>query len=185
MMDEQTSQNNNDNTVTRSRVFVLLDGTFVVRWQENRVQELQTGQYRLYNRRDFGAPITDYELSQLKSSGIVEAYTETQVTLCPLPEHYEIQYLTLWEQRRKRSYYLNTTLSVEQFDTVSDLLHDRNLQDAFLPRMRDGFVILWGHNGISFSKFDDAERARELLVSRAPQMFKDTVVAFVETSRRA
>ncbi|MFW5692021.1 MAG: hypothetical protein ACOCX3_01580 [Chloroflexota bacterium] len=185
-MDSQTRSDAEESpAVSRSRVFVLLDGTFVVRWQHNRVQELQTGQYRAYQKRDFGAPITDYELMQLQATGIVETFDDHNVRLCPLPKHYEVRYLTLWEQNRTRSYYLNTTLPASRLDEVTAQLAGGGLQDEFFPRVRDDYVVLWASNGMSFHRFDDAEKARMLLLTRAPKVFDQTVVAFVETSRRA
>jgi hypothetical protein len=184
-MDDESVNEQAMNAVPRQRVFVLLDGAFVVRWQETRVQELLTGQYRGYEKRDFGAPITDYELNQLRTAGIVEAYNETQVWLCPLPRHYEIQYMTLWEQRRTRSYYLNTTRHRDERAMIEAALKAVGLDHAFLPRIRDDFVILWRHKGLSFRKFDDAEKAREMLLLRDPETFGDTVVAFIETTLRA
>lgn len=185
-----TTSNNSEeeqaqNAVSRSHVFVLLDGTFVVHWQPNRVQELQTGRYRPYEKRDYGAPITDYELNQLMATGIVEAYDDEQVTLCMLPEHFEVQYLTIWEQNRVRSFYLHTTLPRDKFDEVDAELDALGVSDDYLPRVRDSFVVLWRSKGLAFQSFDEAEKARTLLASRAPQMFGQTIVAFVETSMHA
>ncbi|GAB4509824.1 MAG: hypothetical protein OHK0046_05510 [Anaerolineae bacterium] len=168
--------------IPRSRLFVLLDGAFVVRWSENRVQELETGHYRIYNRRDFGAPITDYELGQLKIAGIVASYDKEFVHLHPLPERAEL--LDSWEQSRVRSYYLNTTLPGTLLQDVVRLLENLSLAENFQARVRDDFVVLWGSKGISFPKFDDVEKARHLLASAAPEAFENTVVAFIETTRR-
>lgn len=181
-MDEEEFLDND--AVPRSRVFVLLDGTFVVRWSDNRVQELETGQYRSYEKRDFGAPITDYELNQLRIAGLVEAYNKDFVWLCPLPERRIQDGLTDWERNRTRSYYLNTILPGSELATVNDQLDKLHLSNQFMARIRDDFVVLWASKGMSFYKFDDAEKARILLISEAPDMFKQTVVSFVETTRR-
>ncbi|RMG76142.1 MAG: hypothetical protein D6711_04545 [Chloroflexi bacterium] len=170
--------------VPRSRVFVLLDGTFVVRWSDNRVQELETGHYRIYQKRDFGASITDYELHQLQVAGLVEAYDKDYVWLCPLPERRLLDGLTEWERNRTRSYYLNTVLPGSHLKAVNNCLNDLQLADEFMARIRDDFVVLWASKGMAFYKFDDAEKARHLLIAKAPDMFQKTVVAFVETTRR-
>lgn len=183
-MDEHNIDEFEDVALPRSRVFVLLDGTFVVRWSENRVQELESGYYRSFERRDFGAPITDYELSQLKSVGLVEEYDKEMVRLRALPERGSYSMRAPWEQNRVRSYYVNTTLPGLVLRDVQDLLDEIGLGDNFTARVRDDFVVLWGNKGISFHKFDDAEKARALLISKAPEAFNNAVVAFVETTRR-
>lgn len=172
--------------IPRTRLFVLIDGTFVVRWSENRVQELQTGHYRVFDRRgDFGAPITDYELKQLKTAGLVEDYDREWVKLSPLPENrMDGEDQTAWEKSRSRSYYLNTTLPGALLQDVADLLEDLGLAETFQPRVRDDFVVLWGSRGLAFHKFDDVEKARNLLASKSPEAFENTVVAFIETDRR-
>jgi hypothetical protein len=170
--------------IPRHQLFVLYDGTFVVQWSENRVQELENGNYRAYSRQDYGTPITDYELNQLKAVGLVEHFDGDNVWLCPLPERDDFNWLTAWEQKRSRSYYLNTTLPGLLLQDVIDLLDDLGLADNFQARVRDDFVVLWGSKGISFHKFDDVEKARNQLATKAPEAFKNTVVAFIETTRR-
>ena len=170
--------------IPRSRVFVLVDGTFVVRWSEKRVQELESGTYRTYNKWDFGAPITDYELQQLLNVGLVEYFDQESVTLQPLPEYRNNNPMTAWEANRIRSYYLNTRLPGSLLDDVVDLLEEMGLSAGFDARVRDDFVVLRGSRGLSFSKFDEAEKARLLLAQRAPDAFANTVIAFIETTRK-
>ena len=170
--------------VPRSSLFVLLDGTFVVRWSQNRVQELESGTYRAYDEQDFGTAITDYELNQLKDVGLVEHYDDDKVWLCPLPERSDFNWVASWEQKRSRSYYLNTTLPGSQLQDIMDLIDDLGFSDRFQARVRDDFVVMWGSKGLSFQKFDDVEKARQLLVSKASDAFENTVVAFIETTRR-
>jgi hypothetical protein len=183
-MEDQT---HNDDTIVvpRSAIFVLLDGSFVVRWDSNQVQELETGQYRTFNRRDFGANITDYELNQLKQSGLVEHYDREAVWLCLTPSNRVVSAAPAWEQNRHRSYYLHTTLPGRLLQDVIDLLERLEVGDSFEARLRDDFVVIWGSKGLAFQKFDDAEKARLMLTTEAPEAFETMVVAFVETPRRA
>jgi len=187
-MEEQPLPINQDeqetSAIPRSKVFVLLDGTFVVRWSENRVQELETGQYRGFEKRDFGAPITDYELNQLKQAGIVESFDRDEVVFSPLSERGDYSHKSLWERSRTRSYYLNTTLPGSFLQDIVNLLDNLGLNTSFQARVRDDFVVLWAHKGLSFQKFDDVEKARQMLISRASEAFQNTVVAFIETTRR-
>jgi hypothetical protein len=166
--------------VLRSRVFVLVDGAFVVRWSDTLVQELVTGQYRIFEPEDFGAPITDFELKQLMAAGLVEGFDRDHVHLNALPEQYKESPISSWEQGRKRSYYLNTLYDSSYVQSVVQCLVDCGLQDEFYVRVRDDFVILWSHQGRSFPKFDDADKARQVLLTKAPHMFEQVVVAFIE-----
>jgi hypothetical protein len=58
------------------------------------------------------------------------------------------------------------------------------LFDNFYARVRDDFVMLWGNRGVSFRKFDEAEKARFLLINKAPEVFGGVVVAFIETTKK-
>lgn len=158
--------------VPRSRVFVLNDGAFVVQWELNRVQDLLTGKYRVFGDEEAGNPISDYELSQLKNKGVITRYSHELVYLCPTPD--------IIVQSSSRSYYLNTALSKSHRNEVEQQLQAIELLSRFSVRVQEKFVIIRGPNGMPFPAFDDAEKARELLVSRAPDFFKNTVVAFVE-----
>lgn len=173
--------NSNNSQIARSRVFVLLDGAFVVKWSDNRVQELLTGQYRSFERRDFGASITDFELNQLKQAGIVEAFDKEFVWLTASNAHQQRQNIS---QERVRSYYLHTTLSGSHHPEVTQTLNDLGLMDELHTRVRDDFVVILGMHGRSFSTFDEAEQMRLHLLDQNPAVFEETVVAFIETLRR-
>jgi hypothetical protein len=173
----------NNNSIVRSRVFVLLDGSFVVKWDEHQIQDLLTGQYRHYERRDFGAPITDFELKQLQQARIVETFDKEYVLLSSSQERTEYYQMNAQKQR-VRSYYLNTTLAFSQLERVEAALLRLGVDDEFDARIRDEFVVVWGANGRGFADFDTAEEARAFLMSQVPEIFSQTVVAFIETMRR-
>jgi hypothetical protein len=173
----------NNEGVVRSRVFVLLDGTFVVKWSEHHVQDLLTGQYRHFERRDFGAPITDFELSQLKQVGIVERFDKDRVLLSPSPQRSRYYQMNA-QQKRVRSYYLNTTLPPHQLTNVEACLMRLGMEDELEARIRDDFIVIWGEAGRGFTDFDQAEEVRTYLINQAPELFSETVVAFIETTRR-
>jgi hypothetical protein len=159
-------------SVPRSRVFVLSDGTFVVQWEENRVQALLSGRYFSYSAEQFGNTITDYELNQLKNTGAVVDYDDDLVYLSAMID------MSL----PKRSYYLNTTLLKDRVQDVQQRLEQLNLAERYAVRLQDVFVIVRSHAGTVFGSFDEAERARELLAEHDPDIFGGTVVAFVEVS---
>jgi len=181
--DTQINEELENAAIARSRLRVLFDGTFVVHWGDNDIQELETGRYRVFEDDDTGGSVSDYELNQLKTAGLVERYDEENVWLCELPERSELSKLATWEMRRVRSFYLNTTLPGSMLKDVETLLEELGLSEMFLPRLRDDFVVLWRAQGRAFSKIDDAEKARYLLTSKAPEAFINTVIAFIETDR--
>lgn len=176
-MDEQNEG------VIRTRVFVLLDGTFVVKWNDHQVQDLLTGQYRHFERRDFGAPITDFELNQLKQVGIIEQFDKDHVWLSPSPERSRYYQMNA-QQKRVRSYYLNTTLPTRQLSDVEAALLRLGMEDDLEARVRDEFIVIWGSLGRGFSDFDEAEETRADLITQMPELFSETVVGFIETTRR-
>lgn len=177
------NMNDNNNSIPRDQIFVLLDGVFVVKWSDNRVQELLTGQYRQFDNRDFGSHITDFELNQLKQAGIVETFDDSSVWLTEAPERSQF-YRAGVREARVRSYYLNTTLDHDQISTIVSSLERLGLEEEFHARNRYDFVVIVGTQGRAFPSFDEAEEARCLLIDQAPEIFQDTVVAFIETSRR-
>ncbi len=171
--------------VARSTVFILSDGSFVVQWDESRVQELMTGRYRPFADGDFGHVITDYELNQLKAAGRVEHYNRQYVWLYALPEagRYDYESRTpFYAQRRTRSYYLNTTLSKEHLQEVQSKLEAIGLDSEFLARQRSDLVAILGKNGAPFRSLQEAETAQKFLIGKASALFQYTAIAFVETT---
>ncbi len=169
--------------ISRHHVFILADGAFVVQWGETHVQDLLSGRYRSYEQNDFGHAITDYELNQLKAAGRVEHYNRNYIWLYALPEQGRFGELKTQERshQRVRSYYLNTTLPKSQFEDVQSCLNANGLED-FLARVRGDLVIVLGKNGAAFPQLTDAEIAQKQLLGKAPDLFRDTAVAFVEAT---
>lgn len=157
--------------IPRHRVFVLSDGKFVVQWEENRVQDLLTGRYHAFSSTTDTNPINDFELNQLRSTGVVQDYTEDLIHLSsePVIGHFPT-----------RTYYLNTTLPRHRREEVEQCLKEQLLSERFAVRVQQRFVIVRGPGGIPFRSFDAAEKAREQLISEVPTLFKETVVAFLE-----
>jgi CheY-like chemotaxis protein len=167
--------------VPRHFVFILADGSFVVQWDENRVQDLLTGKVQAFSREKFGHLITDYELNQLKSAGRVEHFTRSYVWIYALPEQnrYSVQLKSL-ERNRIRSYYVSTGIAEEHYQAVCALLEQLDLAEEFAPEIRSGTVTILGKDGGLFHQLEEAEQAQRLLASRAPDAFGEAVVAFVE-----
>ena len=159
-------------SIPRSRIFVLTDSTFVVQWEENRVQELLNGRYRNFDESLFGNAITDFELNQLVRANIVEHYDDELVSLSSLSN--------IMPETPSRVYYLNTTLGRELLRDVQESLQEFGSSDELTARLRADFVVIWKKDGAAFYRFDDAERNREKLMLKSPELFGDTVVSFVE-----
>lgn len=160
-------------TVPRSRVFVLTNGAFVVQWEENRVQDLMNGRYASYSEEDFGSAIHDYELAQLKAVGCVWGYDEEQVFLSDIP---------MALQQHGRSYYLHTQQSKGELKVLQQALSACGLDERFRCLVREDIVVIRGKDGIAFSNFDEAERARDLIVRKCGERFAQLAVAFVEVN---
>ena len=172
--------------VPRHFVFALDDGTFVVQWGETRVQELLTGQYREIKDQEFGHYITDFELDRLKDAGRVEQYNRRYVWLFALPEQNRFgkQYRTQEKTRnRVRAYYINTTLPRSQLDNIQNLLNSFDFGKNLIARERGGLVGVWTTDGLTFETLRDAEDAQKKLVQKAPDIFRNAAVAFVETAQ--
>lgn len=170
--------------VPRNAVFILADGSFVVQWGETRVQELLTGRYRTFDNQDYSHTITDYELAQLKAAGLVEHFNHQYVWLYALPESGRFDPLQSMENRprRVRSYYLNTTLPKSHLEEIETLLKATELDEEYLARVRGDVVAILGKNGAPYRNLQDAELAQKHLVAKAPGIFQDMAVAFVETN---
>lgn len=169
--------------VPRHQVFVLDDGNPVVQLAETRVQELYTGRVRLFTYAQFGHPVTDYELDQLKALRLVEAYTRQYVWLYSLPEQGQFSTLrtldSTSQRGSERSYYLNTTLPAEELDAIAALLSEHALDDRFTVVEYDGLVAILGAQGMAYRSVADADMAQRVLAGISPR-FEHTVVAFVE-----
>jgi CheY-like chemotaxis protein len=169
--------------VPRRTVFILADGSFVVQWDEHRVQDLLSGHYRKYEDRDFGHTITDYELNQLKQAGRVEHFNNQYIWLYALPEQGRFAVDREYSgPARLRSYYLNTTLPEARLAEVEARLRELKLDNDFLARARGGLVAVLGKNGAPFRELKDAERNLRMLIGRASDLFQNAAIAFIETS---
>jgi hypothetical protein len=72
--------------VTREWVFALQSGEIVLDWGDGRVQDILTGDFRVFDEHDYGRPVTDSDLEALRNNGRVESYDGHRVYLRPLPE---------------------------------------------------------------------------------------------------
>ncbi len=168
--------------VPRHFVFVMEDGTYAVQWDVDVVQDLYTGESRDFHDLDYGHPITDFELEQLKSAGLVEHYDRHYVWLYALPERDRFEALPVRERKtgRVKYYYLNTALPPYALAAVRKGLARVGLDDRYSAEKRMGLVAIMNKNGEPFEKLADAETAQTLLKRALPELMKDVAVAFVE-----
>lgn len=165
---------------------MLANGTFVVQWEESRVQDLLSGKYLEYEHStDFGHAITEYELKQLRAAGRVEHFNRTYVWLYPLPEAGRFgQRRELGRGNRIRAYYLSTPFTKSQIANIQSMFDELKLNDRYTVRIRDNVVVILGENGIPFRTPKDAEDAQTVLGKHAPGLLSDLVVAFIETNNK-
>jgi CheY-like chemotaxis protein len=169
--------------VARHQVFMLADGTYVVLWDDKRVQELLTGRYREFDyRADFGHAVTDYELKQLRASGRVEHYNQHYVWLYPLPEIGRFgKRRVLGRGNRIRAYYLSTPHPKVELPQIQTALEENGLGEEYAARIRDDVVVVLGKNGVPFRTPEEADQAHAALVAKVPDVMQHLIVAFVET----
>jgi CheY-like chemotaxis protein len=165
--------------VSRQQVFTLVDGTFVVQWERQRVQEILSGVYRSFDyAADFGHPVTPYELAQLQTAGLITDFDEWYVLLRTLPQATRSGSST----PRLRLYYLNTTLSAAVLDYIQELLVKLGAGQLLMARERDGFVVILGKDGRAFRNLDEMEQAQKWLQQKAPRILNQLTPGFVETT---
>lgn len=173
--------------ISRHQVFSLADGTFVVQWDDKRVQDLLSGRYRDYDhRRDYGHAVTDYELKQLKAAGRVEHFNKNFVWMYALPESGRYGMLKVMGRgERIHAFYLSTALPKSQLQNVQATLRTMGVDEDFQARSRSSIVVILGKNGKPFGDVEEAEGAQSQLMERAPEIFSDLTVAFIELDVRA
>ncbi len=174
--------------ISRHQLFTLADGSFVVQWDDKRVQDILTGQYREFeHRRDFGHAITDYELKQLKANARVEHYNRNYVWLYALPENgrFSHQAKTLGRGDRIRAYYLSTALPKSQISNVQNILNTTGLADRLQLRLRNNMIVMLNADSDPFRTLDEAEGAHALVFEHAGALFTDLSIAFLELDPNA
>ncbi len=172
----------NGSAVPRYQVFALGDGAYVVQWMETSVQDLQSGAYREYQLRDFGHRITDSELDQLKTAGVIEDYDQAYVWIYALPEDKRFGDMRTLEQppSRARSYYINTTLPADKLIDLKTRFEALELGEAFCACEHEGLIAVLGKDAVPFNTLKAAENAQRKLQQRAPDLFENAAVAFTE-----
>jgi CheY-like chemotaxis protein len=169
--------------ISRYQVFMLADGTYVDLWENDRVQELLTGQYRDYDHKhDFGHPITDYELAQLRASGRVGHFNRHYVWLLPLPEAGRFgQRRALGDaSERLRAYYLITSYPKSELENVRVALETRLPDSNYSAQIRDDVVIIMGLEGSPFRTVEEVELAQSIIINRLSDVLGTLSVAFME-----
>lgn len=172
--------------IARHQVFTLADGTFVVQWDDKRVQELYSGEYRDYEHlKDFGHPITDYELKQLQAGGRVEHFNRGYVWLYALPETGRFAVRVMGRGDRVRAYYISTNRSKSNLSDIREQLKIAGVADNYQARLRGGQVVILDHQGLPFRTLDDAEAAQAALQIQKSELFNELAIAFIEIDVKA
>jgi PleD family two-component response regulator len=70
--------------IKREKFFTLNNGTYVVHWNEHTVRTLLDGKILPYRpEQDYGAPLSDFELRQLKQAQVLSHFNQEYVWLTP------------------------------------------------------------------------------------------------------
>lgn len=174
----------NGSPVPRYQVFVLADGNIAIQWTENAVQCLMTGAYCEYHQRDFGHRITDSELEQLKTAGVIESYDQAYVWVYALPEDARFGMLrTLQETSgasRARCYYINTTLSANRLPEFEQRFQQLDLSSSVCICEHEGLIAIMGKDAMPFANLKDAENVQRRLQTQLPELLESAAVAFTE-----
>lgn len=176
----------NGSAIFRHQVFTLSDGSYVVQWDEGRVQELLTAKYRLYDHgRDFGHAITDYELSQLIVSGRVEHFNHKYVWLLPLPEGGRFgERRVMGRENRVRAFYLSTFLPKADQRKSQEALEHLGLSHRFCATIRENQVVIFNANGLPFRSYQEVEAAQATITAEAAAVFPTLTIAFFDHTSR-
>ena len=70
----------------RQFIYVMKDGSAVIDWGDELVQDLISGEFIKPNKSDYSHPIQDEELEMLRRAGRVERFDARQVLIYSLPE---------------------------------------------------------------------------------------------------
>lgn len=146
--------------VPRNMVFTLEDGTWVVQWNIDRVQELLTGKERSFSSLDISYEISDMELDLLLVQGLIEQYDEFFVWL---PDEFAEPALAGHQLGLTTYYYVKTTLDINQMGTVRQKLEDTGLSDRYEVAERFGKVAILSRYEEPFIRLSYAEDAQTLL----------------------
>lgn len=166
--------------VPRHLVFVLKDGSFVVQWEIDRVQDLLTGETHPFRDVEYGHAITDQELNHLRDAASVAGYDPAYVWLYALPEGERRLRVREETPGRVKYFYLNTTLPGQYLQQVQQRLQQLGLDEKYAARERLGLIAIVRQDGNPFARLVEAENAQQALRRAAPKLLADAAVAFIE-----
>jgi len=173
--------------VARHLIFVLQDGSFVVQWNPEHIQDIFTGKLRPFRDQDYGHAISDADLEVLREAGRVSHYDRSYIWLHALPEgerfsRYHVRQETTG---RIRHFYLNTALPEQYLPQVQQSLRQLNLHTRYKAREHSGLVAVMNQDGFPFTTLSEAENAQNILRESGPEFLQDAAVAFLEFNTRS
>ncbi|MEM6283666.1 MAG: response regulator [Chloroflexota bacterium] len=167
-------------SIPRHYIFVLQDGTRVIRLSEDRVWNLNTDEQQAYHVPDFGRAITDGDLRELQEADFVGEFAADEVSVrADIATAVESDGS---EAHRIRAYYLSTRIRHEQFDLVQQTLANLVTSHVVVPDVHDEFVVLYGREGRPFTTVNDAENVLQELINSAPGFFSTATVSVYEVA---
>jgi CheY-like chemotaxis protein len=173
-------EKHNASPIPRHYLFTLQDGTVVVQWVAQKVQEIMTGVFRPYTGAEYGQAITNGQLDWLIEQKYVSHYTSRYVWLLPI-----VSSGAPPSQRgshRVRAYYIMTTLPAGRFAEVERLLAGIPNLPETAARLHDEKVAVYGNESRLFRTLQDAEQVLLALQQAVPGVFDDALVAVFEVA---
>ncbi len=146
--------------VPRNMVFTLEDGTWVVQWNIDHVQELLTSKERSFSSLDISYEISDMELDLLLVQGLIEQYDDSFVWL---PDEFAEPALAGHQLGLTTYYYVKTPLDIDKIGAVRQKLDDSGLSDRYEVAERFGKVAILSRYEEPFIRLSHAEDAQTLL----------------------
>ncbi len=138
--------------IPRHLMFVLDDGDIVIQRGANLVENLLSGEWRVFGDFERDHNITDDELRLLLRDQMIQGFDETTIRLNVTPK-----------SNRAKYYYLDTHLSPPYLELVKNLLYSTNLENNYTAKIQNGFIAIVGMWGEPFNSLNDVEAAYTLL----------------------
>lgn len=180
------TRNADGSPVPRHLIFVLKDGSYVIQWDNDQVQDLLTGEARPFRNVDYGQAVQDSDLKYLSDAGIVAHYDLAYVWLYAIPDEARLRPQTQEETRwRLKYFYLNTVLPEYTLDQIQQRIRELGLHNKYAAGQRQGLVAIMQNDGHPFARLADAEAAQHILRRAAPELLADAAVAFIEYDTRS
>lgn len=167
--------------VPRQDILALKGGRFVVRWADQRVQDLLNGEFAVYDEAQFSHQVTDTELLWLKASGTIEHFSRRFVWLHTNPQDDARPVRTLRiSSNRIRAFYIATQVPHIHGETVQGILQSSVTFKHLQAQIQNELVTVHGDTAHPLVSLQAAEDVLHALTKAAPNLFQGASIAVFE-----